>query len=170
MARFARPGRALAAIGAVVLGSLVLSAPQSFAADPAGNNGTVKIDGVEFDQTPDNQPHVGCVFEVDFYGYDEGDLYARVTFFAIPPTTDGGAKVKLVSKRVFIGEDSNDGGGSIDGLDQETEFDLSSYLQSFMADNQGYHIKLLVNADGSQGADKKHKVFFVEECAYGSAA
>lgn len=43
-------------------------------ADPAGNNGTVKVDGVEFESHPNNEPHVGCVFRVDFYGYDEGDL------------------------------------------------------------------------------------------------
>ena len=29
-----------------------------------------------FDDHPNNQPHVGCVFQVDFYGYDEGDLDA----------------------------------------------------------------------------------------------
>jgi hypothetical protein len=29
---------------------------------------------------------------------------------------------------------------------------------------QGFHVKLIVNADGSQGADKKHKVFWVQDC------
>ena len=29
---------------------------------------------------------------------------------------------------------------------------------------QGWHIKLTVNADGSQGADVKHKVFWVTGC------
>nr|MBA2599991.1 hypothetical protein [Actinomycetota bacterium] len=29
---------------------------------------------------------------------------------------------------------------------------------------QGYHVKLTVNADGSQGADSKHKVFWVQSC------
>src|SRR4029453_11982527 len=47
---------------------------------PPGNNGTVKIDGVAFDDHPNNEPHVGCIFQVDFYGYDEGDLFADVTF------------------------------------------------------------------------------------------
>ena len=44
------------------------------AGNPAGDNGTVKIDGVVFDEAPDNQPHVGCVFQVDFYGFDKGML------------------------------------------------------------------------------------------------
>ena len=34
------------------------------------------------------EPHVGCVFQVDFYGYDKGDLEAKVTFKAHPPTGD----------------------------------------------------------------------------------
>jgi hypothetical protein len=33
---------------------------------PPGNNGTVKIDRAPFDSHPDNEPHVGCKFEVDF--------------------------------------------------------------------------------------------------------
>ena len=36
-----------------------------------GNNGTVKIDGVEFDEHRNNEPHVGCIrFEVDWYGFE----------------------------------------------------------------------------------------------------
>ena len=33
---------------------------------------------------------------------------------------------------------------------------------------QGYHVKLTVNADGSQGADTKHKVFWVGPCDPGT--
>ncbi len=29
---------------------------------------------------------------------------------------------------------------------------------------QGYHVKLTIHAPGSQGADTKHKVFWVEPC------
>jgi hypothetical protein len=29
---------------------------------------------------------------------------------------------------------------------------------------QGFHVKLTVHAEGSQGADTKHKVFWVEGC------
>ena len=57
--------------------ALVVAAPVA-AKNPAGNNGTVKIDGLEWDNHPDNEPHVGCTFEVDFYGFDEGDLWADV--------------------------------------------------------------------------------------------
>jgi hypothetical protein len=29
---------------------------------------------------------------------------------------------------------------------------------------QGWHVRLTINADGSQGADVKHKVFWVSGC------
>ena len=84
VARFARrTGRAVALAGCVALAGF--AAPAAFA-DPPGNNGTIKIDDVVFDNHPNNEPHVGCVFQVDFYGFDEGDLFANVTFKVQPPT------------------------------------------------------------------------------------
>ena len=119
-------------------GGLVdLFPPLSAQADPAGNNGTVKIDGIPFDTYPDNEPHVGCMFQVDFYGYDEGDYFANVRFSANPPT---GKAILLDNDTVFIGEDAAGGGTD---LDAEKTYDLSALLQPFMAHpQQGYHIKL----------------------------
>ena len=131
---------------------------------PPGNNGTVKIDGKAFDSHPNNEPHVGCSFEVDFYGFDKGDdLDAKVTFAVQPPT---GKPHVLLTDTLKIGEDDNSGGGSEAGLDASREYDLSSYLVGLYPEHpqQGYHVKLTVNADGSQGADTKHKVFWVEGC------
>jgi hypothetical protein len=130
--------------------------------NPPGNNGTVKIDGVEFDTHPDNEPHVGCVFQVDFYGFDEGDLFADVTFEVWPPT---GGMVTILEDTVFIGEDDNSGGGSEAGLDAEATYDLTDLLAGFAPHpQQGWHVKLTVNADGSQGADTKYKTFWVSGC------
>ena len=128
--------------------------------NPAGDNGTIKIDGVVFDDAPDNQPHVGCVFQVDFYGFDLGSaLNATVTFEAQPPT---GRAVLLEKDKIFIGEDDAGGGTDVDA--QET-YDLSPYLKSYMAHpQQGYHIKLTVKAPGSIGADTKYKTFWVQTC------
>src|SRR5207245_7465562 len=75
----------LAAVGPLSLAS-AKGGPKS---DPKGNNGTVKIDGVAFDDAPNNEPHVGCSFQVDFYGYDQGDLNATVTFAGQAPTGGG---------------------------------------------------------------------------------
>jgi hypothetical protein len=130
--------------------------------NPPGNNGTVKIDGVEFDTHPDNEPHVGCVFQVDFYGFDEGDLDADVTFDVWPPT---GGMVTILEDTVFIGEDDNSGGGSEAGLDAEATYDLTTLLADFEPHpQQGWHVKLTVNAEGSQGADVKYKTFWVTGC------
>jgi hypothetical protein len=131
--------------------------------NPPGNNGTVKIDDLAFDDHPDNEPHVGCSFQVDFYGYDEGDLDAEVVFEAHPPTQRDGDDQVLVTDTVFIGEDDNRGGGSEAGLDasQSYTLDLTGIEPH---PNQGVHVKLTIHAQGSQGADVKHKVFWVTGC------
>jgi hypothetical protein len=104
------------------------------------------------------------VFEVDFYGFDEGDLVADVTFESHPPT--GPVKV-LLTDEVFIGEDDNAGGGSQAGLDASATYTLD-FTGIEPHPNQGFHVKLTVHADGSQGADTKHKVFWVTGCAPGT--
>ncbi len=139
---------------------------------PPGNNGTIKVDGMPFDTHPNNEPHVDCVFQIDFYGFDAGDLWADLTFEVHPPTGNG----VILTDTVFIGEDDNSGGGSEAGLDAEAGnqqdadgtrfYDLSGALAAYEAHpQQGYHVRLTVNADGSQGADTKHKVFWVQPCA-----
>ena len=159
-------------VPAVVCGGLLTAAAVGAgaagagAADPPGNNGTVKVDGEPFDITPGNEPHVDCKFDIDFYGYDEGeDLFADVTFTAFPPDHPSGAVLDVEPKTVFIGEDSNDGGGSEAGHDASQEYDLSDALASIEPHPvQGWHVKLTIHADGSQGADTKFKVFWVTGC------
>jgi hypothetical protein len=145
-----------ALVAAVAL--LLLVPTGAGAADPPGNNGTVKVDDVAFDDHPGNEPHVGCVFQIDFYGYDEGDLNADVTFEGVAPTGGG----ELLTDTVFIGEDSAGGGTD---LDASETYDLSQALAAIEPHPvQGHHVRLTVNAEGSQGADVKHKVFWVEDC------
>jgi hypothetical protein len=158
---FARwTGRAAAIAGCVALAGL---ATPAFAQDPPGNNGTIKIDNVAFDDHPNNEPHVGCVFQVDFYGFDEGDLSAHVTFESQPPTPTGPDSVTLLEDEVFIGEDDNSGGGSEAGLDASETYTLN-FRDIQPHPQQGFHVKLTINAEGSQGADVKEKVFWVEQC------
>jgi hypothetical protein len=129
--------------------------------DPPGNNGTIKIDAAPFDDHPNNEPHVDCVFQVDFYGFDEGDHHADVIFEGHAPTGGG----TLLTDRVFIGEDANDGGGSEAGLDASATYDLTEALADIEPHaRQGWHVKLTIHADGSRGADTKHKVFWVDGC------
>lgn len=165
--RIARVAPAVAC-GVALVGVLAGPAAARSAGDPPGNNGTVKIDGVAFDDHPNNEPHVGCEFQVDFYGFDEGDdLQASVTFEAVPPTqgeppAEGEDPEPLLTGDVFIGEDAAGGGTD---LDASETYDLTEALGAIEPHpRQGWHVKLTVHADGSQGADTKHKVFWVEGC------
>ena len=63
---------------------------------------------------------------------------------------------------MFIGEDDNSGGGSEDGLDASQTYTLD--FTGIEPHPEGFHVKLTINAEGSQGADKKHKVFWVTGC------
>jgi len=145
--------------------SLAMAGPAAAKKNPPGNNGTVKVDGLEFDKHPNNEPHVGCVFEIDFYGFDAGVGDAQAIFEAHPPTGRG----HLVTKSVDIGEDDNSGGGSEAGWDASVEVDLTALLAGYeVHPQQGYHVKLTVHAPGSKGADTKHKVFWVGPCDPGT--
>ena len=157
--RAARKGRWLALALLLSLTGLVLGGTTATAAP--GNNGTIKIDGIAFDDHPNNEPHPTCTFQVDFYGYEQGDLFAKTKFWAIPPT--GKRILLLEDEGIFIGEDAAGGGTD---LDAAREYDLSFALEEFMAHvNQGYHIKLRVNAPHSIGKDTKFKAFWVTGCS-----
>jgi hypothetical protein len=130
-------------------------------ADPPGNNGVIKIEGVDISSgPPDNNPHQGCTFTVEFYNYDENPANtATVTFADQAPTSDGGLQVVSGDLTPFIGEDAAGGGNDLDAK--------VTYTLKFTGEphpQQGYHVKITVEADGSIGADTKHKVFWVEGC------
>ncbi len=128
--------------------------------NPPGNSGTIKIDALPFDTRPDNEPHVTCPFQVDFYGFD-ANATARLTFEADPPTGRG---ILLIDNVQLDGDDAS-GGGSEAGLNSEFTYDLSGPLAAYQPHpKQGYHVTLTVNVTGSQGADTKHKVFWAEDC------
>ncbi len=156
---FFRQSRAILFVSLAAMAALIVPQGTASAEDPPGNNGTVKLDGIVFDDHPNNEPHVGCIFQLDYYGFDEGDLFAKVRFVVIPPS---GSNVVVKRGRTFIGEDPAGGGTD---LDASQTFNLASVLQPYYYHpNQGYHIKVVVNAEGSIGNDTKYKVFWVEDC------
>jgi hypothetical protein len=135
----------------------------SAAANPPGNNGTIKVDAQVFDTLPDNQPHTGCIFQVDYYGFDEGSLYATATFAVMMPTQD----IPVYTDTHFIGEDSNAGGGSVAGIDQQVTYDLNEALYTYDTyPKQGIHLRLTVHADGASNADTKSKTFWATGCRH----
>jgi len=142
---------------------LMLGAAAAHAAgnNPPGNNGTVKVDGTDIDSIPENAPHQGCVFVLEFRGYDEGaNLNATYSLETQPPTGHGDV---LVSGTTFIGEDP---AGGANDLDSTVTIDLNTVdLSAFIPQpQQGFHLKLTVHADGSIGQDTKYKVFWVTGC------
>ena len=147
----------------LIVGGLTLLLPSLWATvaaaapNPPGNNGTVKVEGEALDKLHDNDPHVGCAFFLQWYGFDEGTRTTIVTFDAQPPTGHG--DTLLTDTFTF------EGSGSGNALDAQKSYDLTDALASFSPSVQGFHVKLTVDTDFSQGADVKHKVFWVSGCA-----
>lgn len=131
--------------------------------DPAGNNGTVKIEGVgDLDGVPDNTPHPGCSFVIEWYGFDEGaDVVSTVTFAMQAPTADVVLGVDGPSE-VFVGGDPASGAGTETGLGGRETYTLS--FDGAPQPQQGYHVRLTVSTPRSLGNDTKTKVFWVEPC------
>ncbi|MGH2636368.1 MAG: hypothetical protein ACRDHU_09540 [Actinomycetota bacterium] len=145
--------RVAMSIVAMTTATIWLARGLSASADPPGNNGTVKVAGE--DLSSGNDTHVGCAFTIDFSGYDEGDLYAEFVIEGQSPTENG----TFWAAGVFIGEDPAGGGTD---LDASAAIDLADAFSGPPHDGQGYHVKLTVHADGAQGADTKHKTFWVD--------
>lgn len=156
----------LALVALATLGLASTAGPVG-AANPPGNNGTVKVDKLPLDTLPDNESHPSCTFGVDFYGFDEGALNATATFTVIAPTTSVDTVV-YVSSPVFIGQDPASGAGTASGFDATVTYDLNQVLEPYMgADGKGAHVKLTVHADGATNADTKYKTFWVTGCTGG---
>lgn len=151
-------------IGSVAVLVLLLTPSVALArtGDPKGNNGVIKINNEEApDNIPDNHPHVSCTFSVDFYNYDKGSDYkAAVEFKLQPPTSGNGYSLKIDGDtHPFIGGDAAGGGTDLDASEK--------YKLSFSGtphEQQGYHVKVTVQAPGSKGNDRKQKVFWVRPC------
>ncbi|MEU4781195.1 LPXTG cell wall anchor domain-containing protein [Micromonospora sp. NPDC023633] len=129
--------------------------------NPAGDNGTVKIDGREFEDKVDNQPHVTCEFELEFFNFDT-DQAADITLTAQPPS--GKAKVVWSVKNRTISTDP--ASGAENDHDEvirlsAADLDLTGLTQH---EKQGYHIKLDVDLVDGKSSDAKHKVFWLKPC------
>lgn len=131
--------------------------------DPAGNNGTVKVGRLgDIDRIPNNAPHPGCVFQVEWYGFDEGpDVVSQVAFTPQAPTRD----ITIGSTgatSVFVGGDPATGAGTPTGLDGRQTYRLMFTGEPHP--KQGFHVRLTVTTPRSKGNDTKTKVFWVQPC------
>jgi hypothetical protein len=104
---------------------------------------------------------VSCEFALEFFGYDRGDLNASITFALEAPTRrSSGSQVLGQPDTVAIGEDPAGGGTDLDAR-EHYRLDFTGVTPH---PQQGYHVKVTIHADGSQGADTKYKVFWVQPC------
>src|SRR5438093_13356886 len=61
---------------------------------PPGNKGTVKIDNEAFDGIPNNVPHPGCIFHLEFLNFPRATT-ATYTITLHQPTMDGPTSVSI---------------------------------------------------------------------------
>lgn len=138
------------------------SAPaQHNPADPAGNNGTIKVDGPAYDDGVDNEPHVSCEVRVTFFGFDEGQT-ADITFTGQAPTGGG---VLLHESAVPTSDDAAGGAGQdADGATRVYTVDDLGLSGVSPHPKQGYHVKVSVDSLEAPGGAKQ-KVLWIKPCS-----
>lgn len=127
-------------------------------ADPAGNNGTIKISSLPVGDGRGNQPHPGCGFALVNYGFDAGQT-ADITFTHQAPT--GSGETLLTRSGVTISDDAAGGGQDRDAVFTFTAADLG--LTGPAPHRKGWHVKVAVDALEAPGGAKQ-KVFWLN-CA-----
>jgi hypothetical protein len=144
--------------------ALVLAVPSAaLAADhdtsshnPPGNNGTIKIDyAAPADSGHANRPHPGCAFQLRMFNFDD-DQYGTVTFVGQAPTKLG---TLLTQSHVLLSDDAAGGGQDVDAVYSYTSQQLG--LVGRPQAKQGWHVKVLVDADNAPGGAKQ-KVFWLD--------
>lgn len=125
----------------------------------AANPGTVKIDGVPWDDVQNNEPHPGCVFRLQFFGFPE-NTDVSYKFAVYPPTSNTNGPGTLI---VPPGEvDVTLPAPGLRKLNLNTgKIDLHDGLAAAGVSPhpiQGFHVKLTVTTPGGH----KYKVFWVE--------
>lgn len=143
----------------------------SAAAGAPGNNGTVKVgDETDLDEErPENDPHLPCTFNVQWFGFDSGwgPITSQVDLELHAPTDEAAGVTMTVEgdqAPTFTGNGGRPGAG--DGMDH-----LEWYTLSFTGDPhpvQGYHVKVTVDTPHSKGNSTKSKVFWVGPCDTGT--
>ncbi|MFI7607522.1 hypothetical protein ACIBTV_20600 [Micromonospora sp. NPDC049366] len=130
--------------------------------NPPGENGTVKIDGAPFSDRVDNEPHVTCDFELEFFNFDTNQA-ADITLTTKPPS---GKDVVVWSVRNRI-ISTDPAGGAENDHDETIRLSAADLALGGLTPHpkQGYHLKLDVDLVDGKSSDAKHKVFWLQPCA-----
>lgn len=128
--------------------------------DPAGNNGTIKVDGAPWDARVDNEPHTSCAFRVTFFGFDEGQT-ADITVTGVAPTGGG----VLLHETAVPTSDDAAGGAAHDGDGATRVYTADDLGLDAVTPHpqQGYHLKVAVDSREAPGGAKQ-KVLWLEPC------
>jgi len=131
-----------------------------------GNNGTVKVEEVNIDNIPDNSPHPGCEFILEWFHYDGGET-VYYTFTLHPPTSDTNGPGSVITSGSLVLDPPDQSHHSLNGRTNPILLE-SDLLNSGIEPHpqQGWHIKLTI--EGPDG--NKYKVFWVECAGYPPAA
>jgi hypothetical protein len=116
-----------------------------------------KVDGGALDNGNANEPHVGCDFAVEWFGFDSG-AQSTVTFSMQSPSATPNTEGAPTS--VQFGPFALDAAGNF-----SQSFDIYNLLKNFTPQqNQGFHVKLETNTTWSNGDDSKFKTYWVTGC------
>jgi len=118
------------------------------------NSGSIKIaTPTSPTDAKNNEPHPGCAFRVDFYGFRAATY--SITLTGVAPT--GGGQL-IPTQSITIPESAHG-----NTYQASRTFDLNSALAGVTPQpQQGYHIRVDVKKDGSPGEGAKTKVFWLE--------
>lgn len=156
---------------ALVAGFMVMGTAGAAQANN-GNNGTVKIEGADAESLPpDNNPHQGCTFTVEWYNFETdpagGTIEANVDFALQAPTADEEHSLSVTSGDTTPAIEGDDVDGvDPDGVYQYTlAFTGAPHTAGKDTSKQGYHVKVTVSTPLTKGkSDVKSKVFWVAGC------
>jgi hypothetical protein len=132
---------------------------------PPGNNGTIKIHRTDTEpEDHANEPHVGCEFTVEFFGFDGYANSSEMSFSLWSPTQPD--QPTLYTRHVDLTVDNRVSGAEWDHEETFTAAQIIGTNDVEPQPQQGYHVKLTVETDdsASQGATVKHKVFWMQPC------
>ena len=173
--RVAAVGLAAAAMVFALPASVATGDPGTGNGIPAanGNDGHIQVDTSTLDPGMDNDPHVGCGFTIEFFGFDPTQL-ATITVIPWDPTTAPSGNPTLVYPAIPVTTNGNNPppgqtfpgvGSTLDGWYLVPGSDLATFFTTngvAPQPQQGYHVKLDVDLTGTpntQGNDKYHTIW-----------
>jgi hypothetical protein len=134
---------------------VLTSVAHADATAPAGNNGTVKINEVDVHNGQGNDPQLdSCILNIKWFGFDQGTRTSTVSFEAQNPT----AQSQLLTPQASQVESFTGTGAGGTNLSYSKDYTMS-FTGAPQA--QGYHVKVTIATDGSQGSDTKSKVYWM---------